>query len=376
MREKANTAEDKAQLQRKLALLERDTSGRNVKEIASLREQLRQMQEDEYYSGREEAISSIEEATKNQQDALQKQIDIMKEANQIKLDNMTLYWAEVESIISQGADNILGFLQSYSDEYNNVSKIQQEDYLTTWKFTIDAALTYARDMQKQFDEVIYKAQEAAKYGNTSATGGLLSNNSSSSSSGGGSSGGSSGSSSKSSTSKKTSSSSSKTNKNDGVAHGWYYHISKSGETISKVGPYSTREEAQSRGSATQKKMGAGYKYYTKYYLNGGLADYTGYAWVDGTKTKPESFLDAEDTQLLAKFMEYAKKSSFIPTLDKVNMRSPSIENDNSVTIHNVDIKIESGVVKNKEDAERLGSTVANQLMKIARQSGNISVSRR
>lgn len=58
-------------------------------------------------------------------------------------------------------------------------------------------------------------------------------------------------------------------------------------------------------------------------------------------------------------MEYAKKSSFIPTLDKVNMRSPSIENDNSVTIHNVDIKIESGVVKNKEDAERLGSTIAN-----------------
>lgn len=373
MREKANIAEDKAQLQRKLALLERDTSGRNVKEIASLREQLRQMQEDEYYSGREEAISSIEEATKNQQDALQKQIDIMEEANQIKLDNMTLYWAEVESIMSQGADNILGFLQSYSDEYNNVSKIQQEDYLTTWKFTIDAALTYAQDMQKQFDEVIYKAQEAAKYGNTSATGGLTSNNNSSISSSGG---GSSGSSSKSSTSKKTSSSSSKTNKNDGVAHGWYYHISKSGETISKVGPYSTRKEAQSRGSATQKKMGAGYKYYTKYYLNGGLADYTGYAWVDGTKTKPESFLDAEDTQLLAKFMEYAKKSSFIPTLDKVNMRSPSIENDNSVTIHNVDIKIESGVVKNKEDAERLGSTVANQLMKIARQSGNISVSRR
>ena len=58
-------------------------------------------------------------------------------------------------------------------------------------------------------------------------------------------------------------------------------------------------------------------------------------------------------------MEYAKKSSLIPALDKVNMRSPSIENDNSVTIHNVDIKIESGVVKNKEDAERLGSTVAN-----------------
>ena len=35
------------------------------------------------------------------------------------------------------------------------------------------------------------------------------------------------------------------------------------------------------------------------YKEGGLVDYTGLAWVDGVKSKPEAFLDAEDTQNIA-----------------------------------------------------------------------------
>ena len=35
------------------------------------------------------------------------------------------------------------------------------------------------------------------------------------------------------------------------------------------------------------------------YKDGGLVDYTGLAWVDGVKSKPEAFLDAEDTQNIA-----------------------------------------------------------------------------
>lgn len=379
MRKKAQTAEEKAQLQRKIALLERDTSGRNAKEIASLREQLRQMQEDEYYTGREDAITAAENAAKAEQDILQNQIDIMEAINQTKLDNMELYWAEVENIISQGADNILSFLASYSDEYLDVSKIQQEDYLTSWKFTIDAALTYAQDMQKQFDEVIYKAQEAAKYGNTSATGGLDVAKPSGSSGGGGS--GSSGS----SGNKNSSSSSSKTPVTDEVdvvsgaapsAHGWYYQINLNGKSTGiSVGPYKTREKAQSEGAAAAKSKGYGYKYSTKYYLNGGLADYTGYAWVDGTKARPEAFLDADDTKLLANFINYAKKSEPIPATTINNAKS-NIQSGNNVNINSVDITIESGVIEDKADAEMVGTTIAEQLMKIARKSGNISVSRR
>lgn len=382
MRKKAQTAEEKAQLQRKIALLERDTSGRNAREIASLREQLRQMQEDEYYTGREDAITAAENAAKAEQDILQNQIDIMEAINQTKLDNMELYWAEVENIISQGADNILSFLTSYSDEYLDVSKIQQEDYLTSWKFTIDAALTYAQDMQKQFDEVIYKAQEAAKYGNTSATGGLDVAKPSGSSGGGGSSNSSG---SGSSGNKNSSSSSSKTPVTDEVdvvsgaapsAHGWYYQINLNGKSTGiRGGPYKTREKAQSEGASAARSKGHGYKYSTKYYLNGGLADYTGYAWVDGTKARPEAFLDADDTKLLANFIDYAKKSEPIPATTISGAKS-NIQSGNNVNINSVDITIESGVIENKADAEMVGTTIAEQLMKIARKSGNISVSRR
>ena len=382
MRKKAQTAEEKAQLQRKIALLERDTSGRNTKEIASLREQLRQMQEDEYYTGREDAITAAENAVKAEQDILQNQIDIMEAINQTKLDNMELYWAEVENIISQGADNILSFLTSYSDEYLDVSKIQQEDYLTSWKFTIDAALTYAQDMQKQFDEVIYKAQEAAKYGNTSATGGLDVAKPSGSGGGGGSS---SSSGSGSSGNKNSSSSSSKTPVTDEVdvvsgaapsAHGWYYQINLNGKSTGiRGGPYKTREKAQSEGASAARSKGHGYKYSTKYYLNGGLADYTGYAWVDGTKARPEAFLDADDTKLLANFIDYAKKSEPIPATT-INDAKSNIQSGNNVNINSVDITIESGVIEDKADAEMVGTTIAEQLMKIARKSGNISVSRR
>ena len=385
MRKKAQTAEEKAQLQRKIALLERDTSGRNAKEIASLREQLRQMQEDEYYTGREDAITAAENVAKAEQDILQNQIDIMEAINQTKLDNMELYWAEVENIISQGADNILSFLTSYSDEYLDVSKIQQEDYLTTWKFTIDAALTYARDMQKQFDEVIYKAQEAAKYGNTSATGGLDVAKPSESGGSSGSSGGSSGGGSTSSSNKNNTSSTVKDPVADGVdvisgaapsAHGWYYQINLNGKSTGIAGgPYKTREAAQSKGASVAKSKGYGYKYSTKYYLNGGLADYTGYAWVDGTKARPEAFLDADDTKLLANFIYYAKKSEPIPATT-INSAKSNIQSGNNVNINSVDITIESGVIEDRADAEMVGTTIAEQLMKIARKSGNISVSRR
>lgn len=385
MRKKAQTAEEKAQLQRKIALLERDTSGRNAKEIASLREQLRQMQEDEYYTGREDAITAAENAAKAEQDILQNQIDIMEAINQTKLDNMELYWAEVENIISQGADNVLSFLTSYSDEYLNVSKIQQEDYLTTWKFTIDAALTYAQNMQKQFDEVIYKAQEAAKYGNTSATGGLDVAKPSESGGSSGSSGGSSGGGSTSSSNKNNTSSTVKDPVADGVdvisgaapsAHGWYYQINLNGKSTGIAGgPYKTREAAQSKGASVARSKGYGYKYSTKYYLNGGLADYTGYAWVDGTKARPEAFLDADDTKLLANFIDYAKKSEPIPATT-INSAKSNIQSGNNVNINSVDITIESGVIEDRADAEMVGTTIAEQLMKIARKSGNISVSRR
>ena len=45
----------------------------------------------------------------------------------------------------------------------------------------------------------------------------------------------------------------------------------------------------------------------KVYATGGMVDYTGPAWVDGTKTKPEAFLSAADTANIAKLRDILSK---------------------------------------------------------------------
>lgn len=46
-----------------------------------------------------------------------------------------------------------------------------------------------------------------------------------------------------------------------------------------------------------------YMNFLKRYKKGGLVDYTGMAWVDGSKTQPEAFLNAQDTRNLAQLKE-------------------------------------------------------------------------
>lgn len=345
LRDKSKAQQEKQTLQRKIALLSRDTSGANAKELADLRQQLRDMQEDQYFSDREDAITSAENATQAQQDALQKEIDSLNEANQIKLDNMQLYWEEVQNIISQGSENILSFLKSYSDSYLEASKIQQEDYTSSWKQTIDAALEYAKDMQKQFDEIIAAATEALRKSNTNTTGGLLNSDSSSGSGGGGSSGSSGGSS---GSSKKSNSH----NKNNAIS-----------SVIQNVA--NALKKKPSHVSKATKQMK---------YATGGVVDYTGLAWVDGTPSKPETFLSAADTNLLANFLKAAHSLNF--GLSSSSVRS-SVSSTPTVSVDTVEINITQAELKDDADISKLSQDLSQKfLMDIARQSGNISISRR
>ena len=45
------------------------------------------------------------------------------------------------------------------------------------------------------------------------------------------------------------------------------------------------------------------------YATGGLVDYTGPAWVDGTKSKPEAFLNANQTSLIGSFAKSLERLS-------------------------------------------------------------------
>ena len=56
---------------------------------------------------------------------------------------------------------------------------------------------------------------------------------------------------------------------------------------------------------------------TRYYASGGMVDYTGPAWVDGTKTKPEAFLNPYQTQQIGALAEALDSKS----INSANMNS-------------------------------------------------------
>lgn len=397
MRDKQNTQENKAQLQRRIALLQRDTSGANIKQVQSLKQQLKQMQEDQYWTGREDSINSIEEAMNNQYETLQSSIDTLTEINEYKLQNMELYWNEVNNIVAQGATAISDFLKTNSAEFLQSSKMQQEDYMETWKFTIDQALTYLKNKQAMWDEIIYSMQNSITQGSPSGTGnGGSGSGSGSSSSGGNSGGSSSGSSGGSGGGSGSGSSSGSSSKK------WYV---RGGPNV--LGPYKSQSQANSAKNAKissaqtqvnrilnamqtqgtnaslqrqlsnyKNQLSAWKKSYIKYitgYSKGGLVDYTGLAMVHGSESQPESFLNADHTKILMNILQYAKDIRF----KQYGKLSSSINMDGQGTtnIDKVEVIIESGVIDNSADAQALGTDIAKALMDIAKKSGNISVTR-
>jgi len=144
------------------------------------------------------------------------------------------------------------------------------------------------------------------------------------------------------------------------------------------------------------------KYNLPRFKQGGLIDFTGPAIVDGSKQNPESILSAEQTKFLREDLLGASKNSLSSIvaamqnkfdntfwnqidnwrndMDQLwgNYQTATIPNAGatSVQIGNVNLTFETGVIADDYDARRAGSNIADEIMKIARQYGNNSVSRR
>ena len=89
----------------------------------------------------------------------------------------------------------------------------------------------------------------------------------------------------------------------------------------------------------------------KAYKTGGLVDYTGLAWVDGQKGKPEAFLNANDTELFSKLKDSLDIVSKTNMFDAIQSyaKLPNIEHNNGGD-KNVEIHFENMTFPNVKDA--------------------------
>ena len=99
----------------------------------------------------------------------------------------------------------------------------------------------------------------------------------------------------------------------------------------------------------------------KKYAQGGLVNYTGPAWVDGTPTKPEAFLNAQDTQRIG---EAAKILAQIPALNGASENVSTNIGDTTIEIH---INVEN--IESDYDVDQMIERVKNDIIDVSKPIG-------
>jgi hypothetical protein len=103
------------------------------------------------------------------------------------------------------------------------------------------------------------------------------------------------------------------------------------------------------------------------YKTGGLADFTGPAWLDGTKSRPELVLNQRDTQ---NFIQLKDVLSSIMSRNFSNA-STTTENNGDIT-YDIDINVET--MGSDYDVEQVANKVKSMINEDARYRNNNAIS--
>lgn len=332
-RENEETEREISDTQNYLAYLQRDTSNANRLEILQTQDELDQQEQDYTDTLIDQKINELENQNNLAMEQRQQQIEIARAQLQ-HLQDEGLLWDEVYLLWQQGIDkngvilpnSELDKLLKDAADYQSFSKFGKTQWASKMATKVEAADTWRKNTSgKGLNGVEAKLTTIntsigkIKVGTSTAAKSKISSGSGSSSSKGSSSRGSSSSSSSSRGS--STGSSGEVKKLQRLLNNYF------GAKLSVDGIYGSGTKAAVRkmqktigaspadglyGYTTKKKLetymnrkltsptaaGNFYKYYfpNAIYKKGGLADFTGPAWLDGTKSKPELVLNAQDTQ--------------------------------------------------------------------------------
>lgn len=400
-----------SKLQRQLAILKR--SGGSASEIKNLQNQIDSKLQSDYFDAMQKQIDTIQEASNNQIEKLQKQIDIATEALEYQKEN-GLLWQEVYQMMNEWTpEKMLEFIEKYTQSYREDSGLQSSENSKETKKELEIWAN-KRDMNARdeawkkyysdakYDDAIKKsysasAQEAfnAGYASGGAEEGarraneIFENAKKNQGSSAGNSGSSSGSSTP--TPEQGARGNAKFKNKD------YQVYSYDDATTKKKGPivygngknvsFTVYDEQGNRilisgtdgkGRKIEKRW-VPKKYFQ--YAQGGLVDYTGPAWVDGSKSKPEAFLSAKDTALLKSKIFSDSNFSLRSCIESIqaladNFRSISTDNSENINIENISIQVGNGTISSDYSARKAGQEIMDEILNVAKKAGNLTLARR
>lgn len=119
------------------------------------------------------------------------------------------------------------------------------------------------------------------------------------------------------------------------------------------------------------------------FSTGGLDDFTGLAMLHGTKRRPEAVLNADQTAFLREDLLGKSRDSLMNIVRELQSLYSSTRATSMVApagdtynFENVSLNFEPGTISNDYSARRAGEQVWDELLSMARKSGNVRVSRR
>ena len=98
------------------------------------------------------------------------------------------------------------------------------------------------------------------------------------------------------------------------------------------------------------------------YATGGLADFTGPAWLDGTKSRPEYVLNSDQTKAFF---------TLVDILQGLNLGASKSTENSGDTNYDIDINVES--IGSDYDVEQMAGTIKRLINEDARYRNNNAV---
>ena len=309
-RERANSFEDLQKKQSRLALLQRDSSGRYVNDIAELQEEINSDQQDLADQNVDNILDTLEKQMDKDAERHQDILDAMQKQIDSNVENR-IYIERAEQTIAQGEQAILDAIHM-GEDWRNASNAEREKMDEEQATNIAGSKSY---LEKLNEGITSSSEYISKMVTDALT-------------------------------KQTESliwTIGDIPQNDEA------HVAHAMETTLP----SILEQFFAR-TTTAQDMANDNKVSGARYASGGLVDYTGPAWVDGTPGKPEAFLNANQTAMIAAF-----------TSNLAKMISGKFPSSNVEAGSNCEINIDIGSIGADYDIDQAINKVKQEIVNSA-----------
>lgn len=309
-RERANSFEDLQKKQSRLALLQRDSSGRYANDIAELQEEINSDQQDLADQNVDNILDTLEKQMDKDAERHQDILDAMQKQIDSNVENR-IYIERAEQTIAQGEQAILDAIHM-GEDWRNASNAEREKMDEEQATNIAGSKSYLEKLNEGItssSEYISKTVTDALTKQTESLTWTIGD----------------------------------IPQNDEV------HVAHAMETTLP----SILEQFFAR-TTTAQDMANDNQVSGARYASGGLVDYTGPAWVDGTPGKPEAFLNANQTAMIAAF-----------TANLAKMVSGKFPSSNIEAGSNCEINIDIGSIGADYDIDQAINKVKQEIINSA-----------